>query len=110
METQRQNRTDIPQVLRLSKVAKEFNIRLQTIVGFLSKKVNHIELNPNARITADMYNMLAKEFSTEKSFKEESRRLELPFAKKKIIAFKDSIPVLKENESYTEELLIKEFQ
>jgi translation initiation factor IF-2 len=89
METQRQNITDIPQVMRLSKVAKEFNIGLQTIIGFLSKKAHNVEMNPNARITEDMYNMLVKEFSTEKSAKEESLQLELNFAKKELILKKD---------------------
>ena len=101
---------DVPQVLRLSKVAKEFNIGLQTIVEFLSRKGHHIELNPNAKITADMYDMLVKEFSTEKSFKEESRQLGLSFAKKETVTIDDSKHSVKENENFTEDLLIKDVQ
>jgi translation initiation factor IF-2 len=100
---------DIPQVTRLSKVAKEFNIGLQTIVDFLSKKGHHIEMNPNAKITAEMFDLLVKEFSTEKNVKEESRRLGgLVFAKKETVTLDDAKPVAKEKESESEDLLIKD--
>ena len=75
--------TDVPQVLRLSKVAKEFNIGLQTIVDFLAKKGHNIEVNPNAKITSEMYELLVKEFQTEKNAKEESRGSGLNFYKKR---------------------------
>ena len=100
--------TDAPQVLRLSKVAKEFNIGLQTIVDFLSRKGHQIELNPNTKITGEMYDMLVKEFQAEKSVKEESRRLGLTFTKKETITIEDSMPVVEEKEKETEELLIKD--
>jgi len=100
---------DIPQVTRLSKVAKEFNIGLQTIVDFLSKKGHQVEMNPNAKITAEMFDLLVKEFSTEKSAKEESRRLGgLTFAKKETVTLDDAKPVVKEKESESEDLLIKD--
>ena len=101
---------DIPQVLRLSKVAKEFNIGLQTIVDFLSIKGYHIELNLNARITTDMYEMLVKEFSIEKNVKEESRRSGISFVNKETVTVEDPKPVVKENENFTEDLLIKDVQ
>ena len=101
---------DIPQVTRLSKVAKEFNIGLQTIVDFLSRKGHQIELNPNAKITAEMFDLLVKEFSTEKSVKEESRRLGLTFAKKETVTLDDAKPVVKEKENESEDLLIKDLK
>ena len=110
METQRQDIKAIPQVLRLSKVAKEFNIGLQTVVNFLSKEVHHIEMNPNAKITADMYDMLVKEFSTEKIVKEESSRLRISSTKNKTIAINYYKPIVKENKSLSEKSLIKEIQ
>jgi translation initiation factor IF-2 len=99
---------DIPQVTRLSKVAKEFNIGLQTIVDFLSKKGHQIEMNPNAKITPEMFDLLVKEFSTEKNAKEESRRLGLTFAKKETVTLDDAKPVVKEKENESEDLLIKD--
>ena len=100
--------TDVPQVLRLSKVAKEFNIGLQTIVDFLSRKGHHIDMNPNTKITGEMYDMLVKEFQVEKSVKEESRRLGLTFAKKETVTIEDNKPEVKEKESESEDLLIKD--
>ncbi|MGD0710164.1 MAG: translation initiation factor IF-2 [Bacteroidales bacterium] len=102
--------TDVPQVLRLSKVAKEFNIGLQTIVDFLSKKGYKIEVSLNAKITSEMYDMLVKEFSTEKNVKEESRRSALTFTKKETLTIDDTKPLKKETEkeSEAEELLIKD--
>lgn len=102
--------TEVPQILRLSKVAKEFNIGLQTIVDFLSMKDHHIEANPNAKITPEMYDLLVKEFQSEKSVKEESRRLGLSFAKKEIITLDGSKPIVREKESESEELLIKDMK
>ena len=102
--------TDVPQVLRLSKVAKEFNIGLQTIVEFLSKKGHHIEVNPNTKITSEMYDLLLKEFSTEKNVKEESRRSALTFTKKETLTIDETKPLTKESERELEgeELLIKD--
>jgi len=100
--------TEVSQILRLSKVAKEFNIGLQTIVDFLSRKGHHIEANPNAKITSEMYDLLVKEFQSEKNVKEESRRLGLSFAKKETITLNDPNPVVHEKEIESEELLIKD--
>ncbi|MFA4851754.1 MAG: translation initiation factor IF-2 [Bacteroidales bacterium] len=102
--------TEVSQILRLSKVAKEFNIGLQTIVDFLSGKGHHIEANPNAKITSEMYDFLVKEFQSEKNVKEESRRLGLSFARKETITLDDSNPVVHEKEIESKELLIKDLK
>ncbi len=103
--------TDVPQGIRLSKVAKEFNIGLQTIVDFLGKKGHRTELNPNAKITPAMYDLLVKEFQTEKSAKEESLKIGMNFdSKKETVSLKDTKPAAKEREldDEPEELLIKD--
>jgi translation initiation factor IF-2 len=100
--------TEVSQILRLSKVAKEFNIGLQTIVDFLSRKGHHIEANPNAKITSEMFDFLVKEFQSEKNVKEESRRLGLSFTKKEAIPLDGSNPVVHQEEIESEELLIKD--
>ena len=104
--------TDIPQVLRLSKVAKEFNIGLQTIVDFLSKKGHHIEMNPNTKISSDIYEILVKEFQLERNVKEESKKVGISFAKKETITIDDTKPIAKAKEDDTEskELLIKDIK
>lgn len=48
--------------LRLSKVAKELNVGISTIVEYLSKKGIKIETSPNTKIDNDKYEMLLKAF------------------------------------------------
>ena len=48
--------------LRLIQVAKEFKVGLNTITDFLHKKGVNIDVSPNAQITADVYEILEKEF------------------------------------------------
>ncbi len=62
---------------RLSKVAIEFNIKVDTVVKFLSNKGIKIESNPNGKITDQMYAMLQKEFQSEKQLKETSKKLDI---------------------------------
>jgi translation initiation factor IF-2 len=58
--------------LRLSKVAKEFNLALSTITDFLASKGYKVDSNPNAKIDEVQYTILLKEFQSEKSAKEEA--------------------------------------
>lgn len=58
--------------LRLSKVAKEFNLSLGKIVEFLASKGHPTESNPNAKIGDEEYRLLLKEFSGDKSAREEA--------------------------------------
>lgn len=60
--------------LRLSKVAKELNVGLSTIIDFLSGHGFTIESNPNTKIDGDQYELLLKEFQSEKLTKEKSQK------------------------------------
>ncbi len=40
---------------RLSKIAREFNVGISTIVEFLNKKGHNVDSNPNTKITEDIY-------------------------------------------------------
>ena len=62
---------------RLSKIAREFNVGIHTIVEFLQKKGVTIESNPNTKIAPDAYHILLKEYSTDIRLKEESAKLEI---------------------------------
>ena len=64
-----------PVIHRLSKVAKELNISIATIVGFLKGKGHVIESNPNAKISEAQYDLLSDGFLSEKKDKEESKRI-----------------------------------
>ena len=63
--------------VRLSKVAREFNVGLSTIVDFLQEKGIKISSDPNAKLTDDQYSLVAKEFSTDSEAKKESNRVDL---------------------------------
>ena len=63
--------------VRLSKVAREFNVGLSTIVDFLQNKGIKISSDPNAKLTEEQYGLVAKEFSSDSELKNESKRIEL---------------------------------
>ncbi|MBO4996146.1 MAG: translation initiation factor IF-2 [Muribaculaceae bacterium] len=60
---------------KISKVAKDFNVALPTVIEFLRKKDITIEDNPNARIDEDVYNLLVKEFKPDREQKSRSEQL-----------------------------------
>jgi translation initiation factor IF-2 len=62
---------------RLSKIARELNVGISTIVDFLHKKGVKIDSDPNAKITAEQHELLLKEFSTDLNAKKESEKLNL---------------------------------
>ncbi len=59
--------------VRLSKVAREFNLGLHTVVEFLEKKGHKVESNPNTKIAGDLYELLLAEFGSDKAIKEQSK-------------------------------------
>jgi translation initiation factor IF-2 len=69
--------------MRLSKVAKEFNLSLGKITEFLASKGRPVENNPNAKIGDEEYSLLSKEFSGDKSAKEEAQTVGLNLNKLK---------------------------
>ncbi|SFE14772.1 translation initiation factor IF-2 [Thermophagus xiamenensis] len=60
---------------RLSKIAKECNVGISTIVEFLHKKGFEIESNPNTKVSEEMYDLLKKEYRSDLSVKIESQKL-----------------------------------
>jgi translation initiation factor IF-2 len=95
--------------VRLSKAAKEFNVGISTIIEFLSKKGFMIENSPNTKLSAELYDLIQKEYSQEKSAKEESIKIGLEHAKLETITIEDKI-VPKGDDSddiSIEDLLIK---
>lgn len=60
---------------RLSKVAGEFNVGINTIVEFLHKKGFDIEFNPNTKVSEEMFSLLEKEYKSDLTIKKESEKL-----------------------------------
>ncbi len=60
---------------RLSKLAKEFNVGIQTIVEFLHKKGYAVDPNPNTKISDEACHLLEKEYKSDVSLKRESEKI-----------------------------------
>ena len=69
--------------VRLSKIAREFNVGLSTIVEFLHSKGIKISSDPNAKFTDEDYALVAKEFSTDSEAKKESIKVDLKTSRQK---------------------------
>jgi len=61
--------------IRLSKVAREFNLGLHTVVEFLESKGHTVESNPNTKIGGDLYDLLLAQFGTDKEMKVQSQQV-----------------------------------
>ena len=61
--------------IKISKVAREFNVGLPTVIDFLQKKGITVDDNPNAKINDDVYQILLKEFQPDRKQKSESDNL-----------------------------------
>jgi translation initiation factor IF-2 len=97
------------QVKRLSKVAKEFNIGIHTIVEFLESKNIKIESNPNTKLDEGVYAVLLNEFQQDKNTKEESKKITIG-SEKETISIKPIEKKIEEEkvEEKPEEPVVKE--
>lgn len=95
--------------LRLSKVAKEFNLSLGKIVEFLGSKGHPTESNPNAKIGDEEYRLLLKEFSGDRSAREEAENVAQNAVKlKRETIVLDEIKPKKGKDEEVEEVVIKD--
>ncbi len=62
---------------RLSKIARDFNVGIATIVDFLSKKGITVESNPNTKVQPEQFDLIVKEFKSEMVVKKESQKLSM---------------------------------
>ncbi|MBL8000623.1 MAG: translation initiation factor IF-2, partial [Flavobacteriales bacterium] len=60
--------------VRLSKVAREFNLGVHTVVEFLAGKGHKVDSNPNTKISGEQYDLLNAAFGTSKAEKEASKQ------------------------------------
>jgi translation initiation factor IF-2 len=94
-------------ITRLSKAAREFNIGIKTVVEFLNKRGFPIEMDPNAKLSSDMYSLLMKEFASEKHVKEEAKKIGLQFSSHETITIEDKKTASKDREKELDDLFIK---
>lgn len=64
-------------IKRLSKVARDFNVGISTIVDFLHKKGFDIGSDPNSKISDDAFTLLEKEYKGDINLKKESEKINL---------------------------------
>lgn len=84
---------------RLSKLARELNVGIQTIVEFMHKKGFDIDSNPNTKVPEEVCLLLEKEFKSDISLKRESEQITLrqQRSKKEVVTI-DDIPKKEETE------------
>ncbi len=63
--------------IRLKKAATELNVGISTLVEFLAKKGHQVESNPNTRLTAEQYDIVATAFQAERAVKEQADKIEI---------------------------------
>ena len=96
--------------IRLSKVAREFNVGISTILDFLTKKGHKVENNPNAKITPEMYDLLVQEYQAEKNVKEESKKIGIGLRHDTISVESDDFREVERETEDVKELIIKNAQ
>ena len=61
--------------IRLKKAATELNVGISTLVEFLAKKGHQVEMNPNTRLSAEQYDLVASAFQSERAVKEQADKI-----------------------------------
>ena len=61
--------------IRLSKLTKQFNIGLQTLVDFLNEKGAGVDMNPNAKISDSFLPAIESKFGDEQKLKQDSEKV-----------------------------------
>jgi translation initiation factor IF-2 len=89
--------------IRLSKLAREFNVGIHTIVEFLHKKGFDYDSNPNTKVSEDALALLEKEYKVDLNLKKESEKIILKShrPKQEIISIDDK--PAEEEEDFEEE-------
>ncbi len=95
--------------IRLSKLARELNVGISTLIDEAEKKGIKIENNPNTKLSKEVVQVLEKEFAKDKSVKEESKAIGLSTRHKKetIIIDEKPVEIPKVEIKEQEEILIK---
>ncbi len=62
-------------MIRLGQASRKLNVGHNTILEFLTRKGFTVENNPNTKLTAEQYAMLAKEYASSASEKREASEL-----------------------------------
>tara|TARA_B100000963_G_C22630927_1_gene674889 strand:+ start:876 stop:3479 length:2604 start_codon:yes stop_codon:yes gene_type:complete len=90
-------------VKRLSKVAKELNVGISTIVDHLKSVGEDVGSNPNTKIGEELYLLLLKEFQREKFEKEKANQIQMERDEMKVISIRKEREEAKQKEEKRKE-------
>jgi translation initiation factor IF-2 len=101
--------SETSETIRLSKLARELNVGISTLIEEAEKKGIKIENNPNTKLSKEVVQVLEKEFAKDKSVKEESKAIGLSsrHRKENVVIEEKPVEVHKEEVKEQPEILIK---
>ena len=76
-------------VIRLSKLAKQLNVGISTIVDYLSSEGISIDPNPNTKLEPEHVDKLNEQFADDKSLKEEAEKTTISREKRETISLRN---------------------
>ncbi len=96
--------------VRLSKIAREFNVGVATILEFLHEKGIKISSDPNTKLSDENYALVAKEFSSDSEVKKESTMVDLKNTRKKkeTVSIDDMCIITEKNDDEEEFISVKD--
>lgn len=95
-------------VKRLSKVAKDLNVGISTIVDFLNTQNIEIDPNPNTKVEPDVFDVLSKQFADDQSLKEAAQKTGLPREKRETISIREKDKVKEKEPEEEEDVVLPE--
>ncbi len=75
---------------KISKIAKDLNVAMPTLIEFLRKKGITVDDNPNARVEEDVFDMLVSAFKSDKDLKSKSEQFSSERQKEKAKPVKEA--------------------
>lgn len=101
--------SETSETIRLSKLARELNVGISTLIEEAEKKGIKIDNNPNTKLSKEVVQVLEKEFAKDKSVKEESKAIGLSsrHRKENVVIDEKPVEVLREEIKEQPEILIK---
>jgi translation initiation factor IF-2 len=94
-------------MIRLGKAAQSLNVGKDTILEFLAKKGFKVENNVNAKLTAEQFAMLSKEYASSASEKLEAHHLTIGTKHAENVTIKSEVEVHRKKTDEEDRILIK---
>ncbi|MFT4779154.1 MAG: translation initiation factor IF-2 [Flavobacteriales bacterium] len=102
--------SEVKKPVRLSKVAREFNVGITTIVEYLDGRGIEVESSPNAKIESEVYDMIRGAFADEKKLKEKSKSASITRVERETITLESSKKEKEKPEEEEFDLDLSQFQ